>query len=120
MDIQIIATPFSISFMILLTLHTESFYNYIFDMFETTYKIRPNKLAKLRRHASRVHYAKIHFGLIHFGKNHLEINTLLENILLENTLMGIHFLIYTFGKYTFGKYALRFTQKCSKCSKAIV
>ena len=25
-------------------------------------KIRVNKLAKLRRHASRVHFAKIHFG----------------------------------------------------------
>ena len=27
-----------------------------------------NKLAKLRRHASRVHFAKIYFGRIHFGK----------------------------------------------------
>ena len=34
-----------------------------------------NKLAKLRRHASRVHFAKIHFGEIHFGKIHLK-NTL--------------------------------------------
>ena len=29
-----------------------------------------NKLAKLRRHASRVHFAKIHFGQLHFGKIH--------------------------------------------------
>ena len=27
-----------------------------------------NKLAKHRRHASRVHFAKIHVGKIHFGK----------------------------------------------------
>ena len=27
-----------------------------------------NKLAKLRRHASRVHFARIHFGKTHFGK----------------------------------------------------
>ena len=25
-------------------------------------RLKPNKLAKLRRHASRVHFAKIHFG----------------------------------------------------------
>ena len=36
-------------------------------------KFRPdsimmNKLAKLRRHASRIHFALIHFGKIHFGK----------------------------------------------------
>ena len=29
-----------------------------------------NKLAKLRRHASRIHFALIHFGKIHF----IEIN----------------------------------------------
>ena len=27
---------------------------------------KSNKLAKLRRHASRVHFAKIHFGKIHY------------------------------------------------------
>ena len=31
-----------------------------------------NKLAKLRRHASRVHLAKIHFGKIDFKKNTLD------------------------------------------------
>ena len=30
-----------------------------------------NKLAKLRRHASRIHFAKIHFGQLHFLKNTL-------------------------------------------------
>ena len=29
-----------------------------------------NKLAKLRRYASRVHFAKIYFGEIHFWKIH--------------------------------------------------
>ena len=45
-----------------------------------------NKLAKLRRHASRVHFAKIHFGEIHFGKIHLKKYTL-EKI----NFGGIHF-----------------------------
>ena len=30
-----------------------------------------NKLAKLRRHASRVHFARIHLGKIHFGSKKL-------------------------------------------------
>ena len=45
-----------------------------------------NKLAKFRRHASRVHFAKIHFGEIHFGKIHLKKYTL-EKI----NFGGIHF-----------------------------
>ena len=45
-----------------------------------------NKLAKLRRHASRIHFAKRHFGYIHFGKYTLK-NTLWKNwLLVKDTL----------------------------------
>ena len=59
----------------------------IFEMESQEEKKRGrNKLAKLRRHASRVHFAKIHFGEIHFGKIHLKKYTL-EKI----NFGGIHF-----------------------------
>ena len=34
--------------------------------------IEKNKLAKLRRHASRVHFTKMHFGWKHFRKMHFK------------------------------------------------
>ena len=41
---------------------------------KTMTKTRINKLAKLRRHASRVHFAKIHFGKTYFLQGLLSLD----------------------------------------------
>ena len=46
-----------------------------------------NKLAKLRRHASRVHFAKIHFGKIDLKKNTLEFFENVEILKLGQNLV---------------------------------
>ena len=69
-------------------------------------KIQFNKLAKHRRHASRVYFAKYINTLWKNTRweNILWEDTLWENTLWENTLWKIHFKKYTFGQYTFRKY----------------
>ena len=57
-----------------------------------------NKLAKLRRHASRVHFAKIHFRYIHFWKIHF---WKIRFMLYALRFSLFHFSLFTFHFFTF-------------------
>ena len=56
---------------------------------KTKHCLSINKLAKLKRHASRVHFAKIHVGKIHFGKKNFFRN------LIEIFKFGRNFEIWS-------------------------